>query len=220
MPLSPEVLFIYIDVWIARKNDVLVTNNDAASAYGSKLNLLADQLHEDIETFKSVHSDFGSMLNEELNAFASRSSKSLEEDKSYLDGQLENFGQAIQRSKASFGKHHEDALALNADVTRAQEELQQNLMVWMTEQRQVAEKAIQNIKHVQETHLAVVSGLRLAVFFLIDNGVPLQVDTAIGHISETLGVLVTDALDHTKENLKSVALLQRTAEDASQQEVS
>lgn len=138
-----------------------MTNNDAASAYGSKLNLLADQLHEDIGTFKSVHSDFGSMLNEELNAFASRSSKSLEEDKSYLDGQLECFGQAIQRSKASFGKHHEDALALNAEVARAQEELQQNLMAWMTEQRQVAEKAIHNIKHVQETHLAVVSGISL-----------------------------------------------------------
>lgn len=104
------------------------------------------------------------MLNQELNAFASRSSKSLEDDKSYLDGQLECFGQAIQRSKASFGKHHEDALALNAEVAHAQEELQQNLMAWMTEQRQVAEKAIQNIKNVQETHLAVVSNHRILSF--------------------------------------------------------
>lgn len=160
------------------------------------------------------------MLNEELNAFASRSSKSLEQDKSYLDGQLEWFGQAIQRSKASAGKHHEDALALNADVARAQEELQQNLMVWMNDQRQVAEKAIQNIKHVQETHLAVVSSSRLAIESTTDGVCMMQVDTAIGHISETLGVLVTDALDHTKEDLKSVAVLQRLAEDASQKEVS
>lgn len=196
-----------------------MTNNDAASAYGSKLNLLADQLHEDIETFKSVHSDFGSMLNEELNAFASRSSKSLEEDKTYLDGQLECFGQAIQKSKASFGRHHEDALALNAEVTRAQEGLQQNLMMWMSEQRQVAEKAIQNIKHVQETHLAVVSAFPLATSSMTHEVFLVQVDTAIAHISETLGVLVTDALEHSKEDLKSVDLLQRMSEVASQQEV-
>ena len=141
----------------ARKNDVLAANNDAASTYGSKLNVLADRLHEDIETFKSVHSDFGNMLNGELNAFASRSSKSLEEDKTYLDGQLESFGQAIKKSKASVGKQHEDALALNAEVARAQTDLQDNLMSWMAEQRQAAEKAILNIKSVQETHLAVVS---------------------------------------------------------------
>jgi hypothetical protein len=102
------------------------------------------------------------MLNGELNAFASRSSKSLEEDKSYLDGQLESFGQAIKKSKASVGKQHEDALTLNAEVARAQADLQENLMAWMTDQRQAAEKAILNIKNVQETHLAVVSGQRLS----------------------------------------------------------
>lgn len=139
---------------------MLAANNDAASTYGSKLNVLADQLHEDIETFKSVHSDFGNVLNGELNAFASRSSKSLEEDRSYLDGQLESFGQAIKKSKASIGKQHENALALNAEVARAQADLQDNLMSWMNEQRQAAEKVILNIKNVQETHLAVVSWLK------------------------------------------------------------
>lgn len=104
-----------------------------------------------------MHSDFGNVLNGELNAFASRSSKSLEEDKSYLDGQLESFGQAIKKSKASVEKQHEDALALNAEVARAQADLQDNLMSWMNEQRQAAEKAILNIRNVQETHLAVVS---------------------------------------------------------------
>lgn len=148
---------------------MLASNNDAAAAYGAKLNVLADRLHEDIETFKSVHSDFGNMLNGELSAFAARSSKSLEEDKSYLDGQLESFGQAIKKSKSSVGKQHEDALALNAEVSRAQADLQDNLMAWMTEQRQAAEKAILNIKNVQETHLAVVSKLSWSALSLFTN---------------------------------------------------
>jgi hypothetical protein len=46
-----------------------------------------------------------------------------------------------------------------------------------------------------------------------------QVDTAIGHISETLGVLVIDALDHSKEDLNSIAHLQSITQDANHQEV-
>lgn len=46
-----------------------------------------------------------------------------------------------------------------------------------------------------------------------------QVDTAIGHISETLGVLVADALDHSKEDLNSIAHLQSITQDANYKEV-
>ncbi|KAJ9110454.1 hypothetical protein QFC19_001580 [Naganishia cerealis] len=184
---------------IARKNDVLNANTGAASAYGSKLNGLADQLHEDIEAFKSVHTDFGNMLNGELVSFATRNAKSLEKDKAYLEAQLVSFGQAILRSKTEFEAQHNTALDLNSEVAHAQAELQQNLIAWMDEQRQMVEKAIRDIADVQRTHLS-------------------EVDNAIEHISQTLDVLVTGTLDHTNEELQSVAQLQKLTDDAADQE--
>jgi kinesin family protein 11 len=145
-----------LQIRIARKNDVLNANTGAAAAYGTKLNGLADQLHQDIEAFKSVHTDFGSMLNEELVSFAARNAESLEKDKAYLETQLESFGQAIQRSKSEFEAQHDTALGLNSEVALAQTELQQNLIAWMGEQRQMVEKAIANVENVQRTHLLEV----------------------------------------------------------------
>ncbi|KAJ9107449.1 hypothetical protein QFC21_000902 [Naganishia friedmannii] len=185
---------------IARKSDVLNANTGAASAYGIKLNGLADQLQEDIEAFKSVHTDFGSMLNAELVSFAARNAESLEKDKAYLEAQLGSFGQAIQRSKSEFEAQHNTALGLNSEVAQAQTELQQNLIAWMDEQRQMVEKVITNVESVQRTHLV-------------------EVDNAIEHISQTMDVLVTGTLDHTSEQLQSVARMQKLADNATEREV-
>lgn len=97
------------------------------------------------------------MLNEELVSFAARNAESLEKDKAYLEAQLGSFGQAIQRSKSEFEAQHNTTLGLNSEVSQAQTELQQNLIAWMGEQRQMVEKAITDVENVQRTHLSEVS---------------------------------------------------------------
>ncbi len=142
---------------VARKAEVMTVNTDAANAYGSELGQMADQLRHDVSVLKRVQSDFGKTLQTELEAFAQRGAKTLEQDKLFLNEQLNVFAQSITNLQTEIESSCTRSVESNKATLSAQSVVEASLGDWMTSIRAEAREMANDLLATHKSQMSIVS---------------------------------------------------------------